>query len=67
METKKIDNLGKLNIKRFEPSLIIHSNYLFCFDATRNAENKFSIEKINLQQKSNTLIKSLVAQLIKRY
>ena len=53
VETKKIDNLGNLNIKRFEPSLIIHSNYLFCFDATRNAENKFSFEKINLQQKSN--------------
>ena len=53
LETKNIENLANLNIKRFEPSLIIHSNYLFCFDATRNAENKFSFEKINIQQKSS--------------
>ena len=53
LETKKIENLGNLNIKRFEPSIIIHSNYLFCFDATRNSENKFSFEKIDLIQRSS--------------
>ena len=52
-ENKKIENLGNLNIKRFEPSLIIHSNYLYCFDSTRNPENKYSFEKINLKEKSS--------------
>ena len=53
LDDKKIENLGNLNEKRFEPSLIIHSNYLYCFDASRKAEKKFSFEKINLQQKSS--------------
>ena len=52
-ENKKIENLGNLNIKRFEPSLIIHSNYLFCFNSTRTLENRYSCEKINLKEKSS--------------
>ena len=52
-ENKKIENLGNLNIKRFEPSLIIHSNYLFCFNSTRTLENRYSFEKINLKEKSS--------------
>ena len=52
-ENKKIKNLGNLNIKRFEPSLIIHSNYLFCFNSTRTLENRYSFEKINLKEKSS--------------
>ena len=52
-DDQKIENLGNLNIKRFEPSLIIHSNYLYCFDSTRNPENKYSFEKINLKEKSS--------------
>ena len=52
-ENKKIKNLGNLNIKRFEPSLIIHSNYLFCFNSTRTLENRYSCEKINLKEKSS--------------
>ena len=49
IESKTINNLGNLNIKRFEPSLIKHDNYLFCFDSARKSSNeKYSLEKINL-------------------
>ena len=48
-ETKIMDKLSKLNIKRFEPSLIRCGNYLFCFDTSNRKNNdKFSIERINL-------------------
>ena len=42
-----------LNVKRFEPSLIRHNNYLFCFDSTSGKDNKFSIEKIDLNVSQN--------------
>ena len=48
-ESKTMNNLGNLNIKRCEPSLIKHDNYLFCFDFDRKSSNeKYNIEKINL-------------------
>ena len=48
-ETKIIDKLANINIKRFEPSLIRCNNYLFCFDTSNRKNNdKFSIERINL-------------------
>ena len=49
IENKKIEEFGKLNRKRFEPSLIKHSNYLFCFDAFRKNTEKYSFERINLK------------------
>ena len=54
LEDQLIGNMGELNIKRFEPSLIIHSNYLFCFDGTRRIGEKCSFEKIKLEQKDST-------------
>ena len=54
IETKTINNLGNLNIKRFEPSLIKYENYIFCFDSARKKNNnRFSLEKINLNNLSN--------------
>jgi len=48
-ETKSMNKLSNLNIKRFEPSLIRSDNYLFCFDtSSRKSNTKFSIERINL-------------------
>ncbi len=48
-DTKSITNWASLNLERFEPSLIKHDNYLFCFDTFKKKnESKFSIEKINL-------------------
>ena len=48
-ETKSMNKLANLNIKRFEPSLIRSDNYLFCFDtSSRKNNDKFSIERINL-------------------
>ena len=48
-ETKNMNKIANLNIKRFEPSLIRSDNYLYCFDtSSRKNNNKFSIERINL-------------------
>jgi len=44
---KQINSLGVLNEIRFEPSLIVHENYLFCFDSSPGKYNKFSLERIN--------------------
>ena len=52
MKNKKIDDFGKLNIKRFEPSLIRHSNYLYCFDAFKKYNDKYSLERIKLNDLS---------------
>ena len=53
-QTKTITNWAKLNKKRFEPSLIRHDNYLFCFDASRKENNdKFSFEQIDIDIKQN--------------
>ena len=56
IQTKTINNLGNLNIKRFEPSLIKHENYLFCFDSARKKEiDQFSLEKIDLNNLANPI------------
>ena len=53
-DTKAINKWANLNLKRFEPSLIRHKNYLFCFDTSRKKnDDKFSIEKINLENVAN--------------
>ena len=67
-ETKSINKLANLNIKRFEPSLIRSDNYLFCFDTSSKKNNdKFSIEKINLnniaQQKWEIIYPSISPQI----
>ena len=54
LENNTIANIGDLNIRRFEPSLIRHSNYLYCFDASRKNDNKYSFEKINLKDIPNS-------------
>ena len=49
IESKDISNLCNLTIKRFEPSLIRHDNYLYCFDSQRKKnDDRFSLERINL-------------------
>ena len=49
IENQTMNNLGKLNKKRFEPSLIKHDNYLFCFDSARKSINeKYNLERFNL-------------------
>ena len=67
-ETKSINKLAYLNLKRFEPSLIRSDNYLFCFDTSSKKNNdKFSIEKINLnniaQQKWEIIYPSISPQI----
>ena len=55
-DTKEIKQISNLNYKRFEPSLITHDNYLFCFDTskkyTNNFENIFNFERIDLYTES---------------
>ena len=54
-DKKSIINWASLNLDRFEPSLIKHDKTLFCFDAFRKKnESKFSIEKINLGNLTDT-------------
>ena len=53
-EEKEIKDMGNLNIKRFEPSLIRHLDYLYCFDSSRKSGDKFSFEKINLNKIPNS-------------
>ena len=53
-ENKEIKEWKSLNYKRFEPSLVKHNNYLFCFDTSKKYsnenenENDFNFEKIDL-------------------
>ena len=53
---KEIKHWAVLNNKRFEPSLIRHDNWLFCFDSSgkyiQNYENIFNFEKIDLFSES---------------
>ena len=49
--SKKIIQWANLNQKRFEPSLIRHNNYLFCFDTSKKL-NSFNFEKIDLNSSS---------------
>ena len=48
LKDKIVEEMGKLNKKRFEPSLIRHSDYLYCFDASKKNEEIFSFEKKNI-------------------
>ena len=54
-DTNEITKWSDLNYKRFEPSLIKHDNYLFCFDTSKkylnNFNNIFNFEKIDLNKK----------------
>ena len=55
-EKKTMNNLGNLNLKRFEPSLIRHENNIFCFDSARKKDNdQFSLEKIDLNNLANPI------------
>ena len=54
LKHKMIENIKKLNKKRFEPSLIRHKDHLYCFDASRKIGDKFSFEKLNLNDISNS-------------
>ena len=55
-DDKEITHWANLNYKRFEPSLIRHDNFLFCFDTSRkyinNFENNINFEKIDLFSRS---------------
>ena len=55
-EKKEINQWESLNYKRFEPSLIKHNNYLFCFDTSKkysnDNDNDFNFEKIDLYSKN---------------
>ena len=55
-EDKDIKQWFNLNYRRFEPSLIKHDDYLFCFDTSKrymnNFSNDFDFEKINLKTNS---------------
>ena len=55
-DSNEIKNWANLNYKRFEPSLIKHDNYLFCFDSSKkyinNFNNIFNFEKIDLNSHS---------------
>ena len=56
VNNKEINKMANLNYRRFEPSLIKHNNYLFCFDTSKkflnNFENNFNFEKIDLYSDS---------------
>ena len=55
-EDKNIKQWSNLKYRRFEPSLIKHGDYLYCFDTSKkyvnNFSNVFNFEKINLKSKS---------------
>ena len=54
-ENKNISNLCDLNLQRFEPSLIKHDNYLFCFDSSKKKNNvQFNFERIDLNNLTNS-------------
>ena len=57
LDNKQIKKWENLNYKRFEPSLIRHNNYLFCFDTSNkyinNCENIFHFEKIEFKESSH--------------
>ena len=56
VDKKEIRHSADLNYKRFEPSLIKHNNFLFCFDTSQkylnNTENIFNFEKLDLYSES---------------
>ena len=54
VKEKTLQNFGQLNKKRFEPSLIRNYNYLYCFDASKKNGEKFSFEKFNLNNLSES-------------
>ena len=63
-ETKNINNLPNLNMKRFEPSLIKYNYYIYCFDSTKNKNNdKYSVERINLNKLDNLVWEIIYPQI----
>ena len=52
----EIKQIANLNYKRYEPSLIKHDNFLFCFDTSKKymnkSENIFNFEKIDIYSDS---------------
>ena len=53
-ENKAISNLCDLKMKRFEPSLIRHDNYLFCFDSSKKKnDDSYNFERLNLNNLEN--------------
>ena len=63
-ETKNINNLPNLNLKRFEPSLISCNNYLYCFDSARKkGVDKYSLERINLNKLDNPVWEIIYPQI----
>ena len=44
----RIEEWVNLNQKKFEPSLIIYNNFLFCIDSSRKYYSDYNFEKINL-------------------
>ena len=61
VENRQIKRWCNLNYERFEPSLIKHDNFLFCFDTSKknNFENGFNFERINLDS-DNTRVWELI-------
>ena len=47
-ENKEIFDWSNLNIERFEPSLILVNDYLYCFDNNKKGNNELTFEKSNL-------------------
>ena len=56
VDNNEIKQIANLNYKRFEPSLIKHDNFLFCFDTSKKYMNKyeniFNFEKIDIYSDS---------------
>ena len=53
-ENKEASNLCDLKEKRFEPSLIRHDNYLFCFDSSKKKNNdEYNFERLDLNNLEN--------------
>ena len=55
IDKEEIKAWANLNYERFEPSLIKHDNFLFCFDTSKriNYESGFNFERIDLDSNSN--------------
>ena len=47
-QQKEIFNWANLNIERFEPSLIVINDNLYCFDNIKKGNNEITFEKSNL-------------------
>ena len=47
-ENKEIFDWSNLNIERFEPSLMVVNDNLYCFDNIKKGNNELTFEKSNL-------------------